>query len=362
MKIGLITFHTALNYGAVLQTFATYTILKKMGNDVEIIDYHAPFNEKRFSPKGFKYFFNIRNIVNILLRNSYQRFNKTIFESFIRTHLKRTSPYYEADKLVKLNEVFDTFICGSDQVWNLACTEGDDTYYLPFVCDRQKRNAYAVSLGYTNIPIKDKKIYSKLINGFNNISVREKAGVDIVKELTGRNATLVLDPTLLLDSKQWEKISDSSKVPTEKYLLMYLMSEDKELMKYARSYALKEKLQIIYINQRLFSMKGALNVKDISPEQWIGLFMGASVIVTNSFHGLVFSINFNKDFYTKYIPNSISNSRITTILDLLSLHNRRLGSPMFKENSQIDYGNVNSKLDELKRLSVSFLKKIINDN
>lgn len=82
-----------------------------------------------------KYFFNIRNIANILLHNSYQHFNKSVFNQFITNHLKTTIPYYDASELFKLNEVFDTFISGSDQVWNLACTEGDDTYYLPFVDD-----------------------------------------------------------------------------------------------------------------------------------------------------------------------------------------------------------------------------------
>lgn len=361
MKIGIITFHTALNYGAVLQTYATYTILIKMGNDVEIINYHAPFNEKRFAPKGMKYFFNIRNIANILLHNSYQHFNKSVFNQFITNHLKTTIPYYDASELFKLNEVFDTFISGSDQVWNLACTEGDDTYYLPFVDDLKKRNAYAVSLGYNQVPENMKVIYAKLINGFNNISVREKAGVRIVKELTDKDATLVLDPTLLLSRSQWKKIADFSKVPMGRYLLMYLMSEDKALIKFAKEFAKRKDLQIIYINQRAFHMKGAVNIKNITPEQWIGLFLRADTIVTNSFHGLVFSINFHKLFYTKYIPNSISNSRLETILDLLSLHNRRLGSSTYDVNSEIDYVSVDLELQELRKHSILYLKKIIDD-
>lgn len=361
MKIGIITFHTALNYGAVLQTYATYTILRNLGNDAEIINYHAPFNEKRFAPKGVKYFLNIRNVANILLHNSCQHFNKEVFESFIANHLKTTPPYYNTSELLKLNEVFDTFISGSDQVWNLACTEGDKTYYLTFVDDFRKRNAYAVSLGYNKIPENMESIYTKLINGFNNISVREKAGIKIVKTLTGKDATLVLDPTLLLTRNQWEKIADFSKVPTDRYLLMYLMSEDKSLVKFAREFANKSKLPIIYINQRTFKMARVTNIQDITPEQWIGLFLRAETIVTNSFHGLVFSINFHKLFYTKYIPNSISNSRLETILDLLSLHSRRLGSSTYDVNSVIDYTKVDAKLGELKDISISYLKRITED-
>ncbi len=361
MKIGIITFHTALNYGAVLQTYATFFTLKSLGCDVKVIDYRAAFNELRFAPKGISYFFNVRNLVNVFLRNSYQRFSKIPFDAFIKKYIETTKPYVQPEKLKELNEQFDIFLSGSDQVWNLACTEGDDTYYLPFVEDCSKRNAYAVSFGYTRIPKGKESKYTELIKGFNHISVREKAGVDIVRLLAGKDATLVLDPTLLLTCNHWKKMADCTMVPKENYLLMYLMSEDKELINFARMLAKRRNLEIIYINQRLFKMRDALNFKDISPEQWIGLFGNADSVVTNSFHGLAFAINFNKSFYTKYIKNSIANSRMETILDLLDLHNRRIGSGNFNYESDIDYTVVNAKLNNLRIKSMDYINVVLND-
>lgn len=361
MRIGIITFHTALNYGAVLQTYATFFTLKSLGCDVKVIDYRAAFNELRFAPKGISYFFNVRNLVNVFLRNGYQRFCKIPFDAFIKKYIETTKPYVQPENLKELNEQFDIFLSGSDQVWNLACTEGDDTYYLPFVEACSKRNAYAVSFGYTRIPKGKESKYTELIKGFNHISVREKAGVDIVRLLTGKEATLVLDPTLLLTCNHWKKMADCTMVPKENYLLMYLMSEDKELINFARMLAKRRNLEIIYINQRLFKMRDALNIKDISPEQWIGLFGNADSVVTNSFHGLAFAINFNKSFYVRYIKNSIANSRLETILDLLDLHNRRIGSVNFNYESDIDYTVVNAKLNNLRIKSMDYINVVLND-
>lgn len=360
MRIGTITFHTAINYGAVLQTYALYKALKNKNQEVKVIDYRAPFNEKRFSPVSFSYFLNIRNLYGVFFKNSYQSYNKEKFESFLQTNIEFTSPIFKKEELVELNGSFDTFITGSDQVWNLACTEGDDSYYLQFVRDPVKRNSYAASLGYTVLPNSKESKYKSLIEGFNNISVRESAGVEIVNKLTNKSAELVLDPTLLLTKGQWREIADFSIVPQQKYLLLYLMSEDKVIINDAKKYAKDHGLEIIYINQRLFKLRGARNLKDISPEQWVGLFMYADAVFTNSFHGLVFAINFERNFFTRYIPRSIANSRLQTILDALDLHHRRIDSESINFVSQINYNEVEEKLSLLRSKSYNFLNRIID--
>lgn len=363
MRVGIMTFHTALNYGAVLQTFALYKTIKEMGNDVKVIDYRAPFNEKRFAPKPFSYFLNIRVLYNIIFRNGYEIYYKDGFRNFVDKHIQLTEPLYDEKELFKMNDIFDSFISGSDQVWNLACTEGDTMYYLPFVKDSCKRNTYAASIGYTQLPTTQISIYKTLIESFNNISMRELPGVSIVKSLTDKDASLVLDPTMLLCREQWEEIADFSLVPlTGKYMLIYVMSEDKSLIKEARKIAKLKGLEVIYITQRLFKLNKAKNLRNVTPEQWVGLFLKADFVVTNSFHGLAFSINFNRQFITRYIPRSIANSRMQTVLDILQLHNRRMDNDSYTSETPIDYSRVNNKINQYRKSSIEFLDKVLNND
>lgn len=361
MKVGIITFHTALNYGAVLQTYALFRTLMKLGVEVEVIDYRAPFNEKRFAPKPISYFFNPREIFNIVFRNSYQRFNSEGFKEFIVNHVNLSHPIYLYENLKELNKEFDVFITGSDQVWNLACTSGDDAYYLPFVDDNRKKNSYAASFGYTMLPTDKQFLYAKLLEGFNHISVREISGVEIIRSLMGKDAELVLDPTLLLDKNEWETLADFSLLSSKKYMLMYLMSEDKGLIDKAKEYAKKHDLEIIYLTQRLFNVRGVRNVKNATPEQWLGLFLRAEAVATNSFHGLVFSINFGKHFITKYIPRSIANSRIETMISGFGLQRNLVDSPQFDMETDTDVDKISRILLEKRQSSINYIERIIND-
>lgn len=360
MKVGIITFHTALNYGAVFQTFALFKTLQKLGADVKVIDYRAPFNEKRFAPKPLSYFFRPREIFNIIFRNSYQRFCPKAFSSFVSRNIDLTMPKFSREDLELLNNEFDCFITGSDQVWNLACTEGDDSYYLTFVNECKKKNSYAASFGYTQIPEDKQALYTNLLQNFNNISVRESSGIAIVKSLVNKEAKLVLDPTLLLNKNEWAELADYSLVPTENYLLMYLMSEDKTLINQAKVYAKQNNLKVIYLTQRLFDVSGVKNIRNASPEQWLGLFLKANAIATNSFHGLVFSINFSKHLITKYIPRSIANSRIETMINLFQLQSNLMDSTVFRAENRINYESVESLLLEKREFSINYLNRIIH--
>ena len=302
MKAGIMTFHTALNYGAVLQAYALNKTLIDNGVDAEIIDYRAPFNEKRFASKKVRYFLNIRNLYSVLFCNSYQRHNKQVFDDFINKYLRLSKPIYNQEELGTMVNLYDKFIVGSDQVWNLACTESDDSYFLPFINAKSKKNSYAASIGYTQFPESERAHYKALIETFNKISVREKSAVKAIKEITGRDVSLVLDPTLLLTKEKWSALFSNEGCRKDKFLLLYLMSEDRVLIQFAKKLAKQKNLKIIYITQRFFKLSGVINQRDVSIPQWLSLFHEAEIVVTNSFHGLAFSINFDKDFFTKYIP------------------------------------------------------------
>ena len=245
---------------------------------------------------------------------------------------------------------------GGDEVWNIACTSGDDSYFLPFLNDSQKKTSYAASIGYQKLPEQFIEQYKTWISGFSEISVREKSAVDIVRELTGREVEYVVDPTLLLNKEEWMGLSDDTLVPKEPYVIMYLMSEDKELIRFAKKLAKEKQCKLLYIHDRLFNLPGAVNLHDVTPGQWLGLFTNADYVVTNSFHGTVFSINFNKQFFVRFIPRSIANTRIQCVLEEYGLFHREIDS---LDNTRCEYQTANTILAKNREHSLEFLRNRI---
>ena len=354
-RIGILTFHRALNYGAVFQTYALQTTLQKLGAEANVIDYRAPFNEKRFRRKKMRECLSVRELYSIIFRNSYMLSSREPFEAFNRK-ISMSEICNTQDELKKICSKYDKIISGSDQVWNIACTDGDDSYFLPFLNNSSQKTSYAASIGYERLPEQFVEQYKSWISGFSAISVREKSAVDIVETLTGQKAEYVVDPTLLLEKSDWLKIADISKVPEEPFVLLYLMSEDKKLIHFAKKLAKKKKCRLLYINDRLFPLLGVNNLRGVTPEQWLGLFAKADYIVTNSFHGTVFSINFNKQFFVRYIPRSIANTRIQCALEEYGLLNREIDS---WDNIQCNYQITNATLKKNRNHSLDFLKNKI---
>lgn len=353
LKIGILTFHSALNYGAILQTYALQQSIKKLGADVEIINYQAPFNEKRFKNKTLKDLTDIRTLYNVLFRNGYKIYNRENFSKFY-DELSLSDVCKTKSELKKVCQKYDRIVCGSDQVWNISCTENDDSYFLPFITDSYKKTSYAASIGFEKLPDCYKEKYSKWISEFSEISVREKSAATIIEELTGRKAECVVDPTLLLNKNEWLEIADYSKVPQKKYVLLYLMSEDKKIISFAKKIAKRENCKIVYINERLFNLNGAENLRNVTPTQWLGLFDKAEFVVTNSFHGTAFSINFEKEFFVRYIPHSIANTRLYSILKEYNFLKREVDET---DCETCDFVHSKLKLCENREKSMSFIKK-----
>lgn len=358
MKIGILTFHRALNYGAVFQTYALQKTIQDLGAQVDIIDYRAPFNEKRFRRKTLKDFLHFRALYGLFFQNSCKIISRNTYQSF-NDRMKYSETVDNHESLEKCCRQYDKIVCGSDQVWNLACTEGDNAYFLPFVQEQEKKIAYAASFGYEVLPVQYVEKYKNWISNFAAVSVREPSGVSIVNKLTGANAEYVVDPTLLIAKSQWESLADFSRVPEQPYLLLYLMSEDRLLINFARKFARKNHLKLTYISERLFPMSGVKNLRDVTPEQWLGLFSKADYIVTNSFHGTAFSINFEKPFFLRYIPRSIANTRLQSIIKEYDLEMRTIES---WDGSECDFTMAQKQLLRNKQLSIQFIKdRIISE-
>lgn len=362
MKIGIMTYHRAVNYGAILQTYALNKVLSKLNCDCEVIDYRCSKIEDNYKIKSLSECRNLKDIAKSLIYRKTKKEVYNKFEEFRNTYLKLSRPYNNYNELLSTNDIYDKFICGSDQVWNYAGTNFDKAYFLDFVKDTHKRNSYAASFGFETIPEEYKEKYVELLSKFNNISVREKQGREIVKALINRDAEVLIDPVLLLSKEEWSQIAINFKNQKD-YILLYIFELTPAIKKFAQNLSRETGCEIVYIPVG-FKINMPLNVfyaKDVGPREFLGLFLNAKYVITNSFHGIAFSINFNKEFFVDLLNKSQKvNSRIENILGLFDLRNRYIDNAINDDFlTTIYYGTVNNILTVERNKSLDYLKKII---
>ena len=362
-KIIIVTLFSVPNYGTVLQAYATQKILTSLGYSNKILNYTQKrlkfVNVTKNSYKNLKNIrgklyavcsIGIRTIPNIIFKNKFRK--------FIKDYLVLTK-----EKFNDINQVksripdADVYITGSDQVWNSNYNGGiDEVYYLTFVSKEKKKLAYSASLGMDDFKKEEKEAISKLLQQYNSLSVRELSACENLKKL-GFESKVVLDPTLLLNDVDWKKIEKEKKVK-EKYLLVYILGRDKDILNYAFKIAFEKKLKIVKIGlDFLYSKKVYKNIQYASPRQFIYLFRHAEYIITNSFHGIAFSINFNKQF--EVILPKTYDTRLRSILSIFRIENRLISTKSHQLLPDIDYDIVNKKLEELRKDSIEFLKNSI---
>lgn len=335
MKIKTITCHDVYNYGASLQAFSLQYFLEKNGHDVEIIDYKPSYLDFPYKISLFVHPDSpVRKYTdkNIILRFLYalKRFiwyvpsldRKKAFDKFTLHYLKRTKKYKSnADLLSNVPEA-DTYIVGSDQVWNsITMLNGlDPAFYLQFAPKAKKKIAYAASFGSTSISSKYKKEITKWLTYFDAISVRETSGIDILDEL-GIKGTHVCDPVFLLSEEEWKK-QFGIVTTNEKYVLIYnLTTINEKLIKDAKKTA-------DYLGIKLYSvspMKISLadkNYTKVGPSTFVSLIFNASYVFTNSFHATAFSIISQRQFCTYNYHSKSNSSRMYSILKELDMLDR----------------------------------------
>lgn len=357
-KIGLMTWFTYHNYGTLLQCKAMLSLIEKLGYSVELINYNPRPNYKTIKYSLFRKGINYtkRKIVNkstnslILEQKNMDKY----IENYPKTTEVNTEPQLDA-----LNDEFDAFVCGSDQIW--LSSAFDENYFLSFVQDSNKKISYAPSLGTTTISnevIKNKM--QKLISSFGYLSVREQQGADAIKELTNREAKVVLDPTLLLDHKDWKK--EMTEINDFNYIAAYFLGDNKDYVEICNKIAKKLNKKLLFIPNKPKDLLNPNTTKnDIGPKEFLSIIDRADLVLTDSFHGMIFSINFKKDFiaFKRFKDNTLSqNSRIINILTKLELMDH-----LYEDNIEItlknslntDYSVVHDKLNILKKDSINFL-------
>lgn len=364
-----LTFHSAINYGAILQTIGLQTALENLNLKNEVIDYtdKCMRQYKLFDFSEMQLKEKIKKIMKIVLYGHKMNKRYYIFNKFIRDNMVLTKKVENVQQIEEIIEASDILITGSDQVWSTDIVgELSDIYTLNFGYESNKRISYAASIGTSQIDKQYENDYKEKISKIDFVSVREKsAQKELNKILPQNQIDTVLDPTMLLNREEWnKKIESISKAEKERYILAYTMEVNKEYVKIANELSKKTGLKIIYLDYRNYGFKNVLrNAYCDNPYEFINLVKNAEYVVTNSFHGTAFSIIFNKKFWA--IPHKTKSARVTNLLELLNLSGRTVTTlEEFNRKDydmDINYSEVNKKLDVEKSRSLEWLKKSVND-
>lgn len=373
MNVKVITRHSPSNYGSLLQSIATVKTIEGLGHDCSIIDYQRP-DERGL--KGVLTQVNckagfgnpLKKLAYIAIRYPIEKFALVRFDRMRKKYLKMTSRCSSHVDLKKISA--DAFITGSDQVWGpMMNGVYDSAYFLQFVGKDSRKLAYAASFGKTKFDESTIVAYKKMLSEYDKIAVREKSAVSLLEEW-GLNNCLgqVLDPTLLLDMSQWTNLlikkNDFDKYKDLKYILVYQIHNDPKLSGYAKRLAKHTGMELLRVNPMLHqALRGGKFICSPDLSEFLSLVANASCIVTDSFHGTCFSINFGKQFI-EILPNNATGTRNQSILELTGLSDRILCD--FNDYSLvdkvIDYSKVNELLEVERRKSLEVIRSMIQNS
>ena len=379
MRIGIITILKVNNYGAELQAYATQAILNRLGYDAEIIDYlfykNPGHKVTRLSKPVFKFGWRKRiaewlypKLEKLKARkdSESQRRRMERFEQFHKMNTQMSQTYKTIDELYTNVTDYDIYMVGSDQVWNPGIYSSLEPYFLTFAPKGKRRIAYASSFGISTLADQYIPFYRKVLQEIDAIGVREEQAVNLIKAVSGKDATWVLDPTLLLTADEWIQVAHPIISLQEKYLLIYELTP----CPYIKTLALYLSKILNYRIVRICKQAavedkepGILNVTDAGPAEFLQLFSEASLVLTNSFHGTAFSINFSKNFYTITPARKANNSRQQSLLKLMGLESRLLPeNAPFPDMTEItiNYIPVRSILEKERTKSTQFINNAIH--
>lgn len=351
-KCGILTWHYLDNYGSFLQTYALYTMVKKNGLEPIIINYCKDAKTAML----YKILRQTRNVLFASFNKAISRKRKFYKE---RKHNFKETKLISSYEEIKNIEQFDTYVCGSDQIWSSNLL--DMAYFFKGL-KNSKFSSYAVSTVidcYTNLQ-KD-EITKELIK-FDYISVREKKGIKLLSKLTNKKIEKVLDPTLLLTASEWmDKISKTNLYG--KYILCYLIGEDCKYKNVILNYAKKNNLKLINICIQQNQKFGDLIIENASPFEFLNMIFNAETIFTDSYHGTLFSIIFSKNFYSlkRFEDNEVynQNERVYEVMHDLKLLDRYVDVNSKLPEQPINYEIVNNILKDARAFSKDYLRKIL---
>lgn len=379
-RVGIITIVKVNNYGAELQAFATQKALQYLGYEAEIIDYLFYKNPRHKATKKsapvFRLSFKIKLaewlypklsfVRRVLQHNTADGIRRQKFGQFHKDNTHFSNEYPTIESLYEANMNYDAYIAGSDQVWNPNNYTSLDPYFLKFAPKDKRRISYASSFGVSELPEQTKAYYREALLGLNAVGVREENAVQLVEDVAGVKAEWVLDPTLLLEGKEWMKYAKEVDGIPEKFVLLYEITPCPYIKLLALHVAKEIDSNVVRINReavREESDDEVVNVMDAGPAEFLWLFAHAEAVVTNSFHGTAFSLIMQKDFFVVTPARKQNNSRQKSLLRLVGLEDRQIleGASMpDREVISINYDRSRVLLAEAREKSKNYLKKAID--
>ena len=370
-KIALMTWYTYHNYGTALQASALYYKVEQLGYTPMLVQYY---------PKGGRKD-TAKITVNLLLKKLISKISKRkillysseerekLFDDYLKLRITETEVKRTYSELFELNQEFDAFVCGSDQIWSPLCF--DDKYFLSYVDNSAKMVAYAPSIGSIDIlDLRIKDEMAKYISRFEHLSVREQQGADLIGRITNLKAEVVLDPTLLLKGEEWDKyakVHAARSLGNKSYIICYFLGEAERYMDYVKQ--VSEKLQLpFYVIPVSKKQKNSMSAVpfEVGPEEFVALIRNSAYVCTDSFHGMAFSINYKIPFsvFKRFKENDPKNqnSRIYNLLNALELEDRLVEvneKISLKGLEECDFSKANYSLDTMRISSEKYLSSAL---
>ena len=373
MKVGIITYWiTRSNYGTLLQNYALQTFLRSLGFETFLIRTDIPLGCSRRSyyksllQKGGSFslacYFKSRLFCKIARKILSENKNdeKRKFPDFVDKNLNPTKIFRSLSELEADCPAAEIYIAGSDQVWNIygenygTVSEQIKAYLLSFVPDSVKKISCAASFGKSSLAVEFENLFKQELSEFDFVSCREKSGVEICRRLGFEKAVLQQDPTMLLSSDEYKKIASKNLVPKKPYILLYLLGNDTDFsIRRLKKIAKSKNFEVVYVPANEAQKINFHKKTFPTVEEWLGLYENASAVVTNSFHGTVFSLIFNKPFLSVRQSGKFEsqNVRIDSLLEDFGLNSRIFSGDFEKLFMPVDFESVNKRLEEIRERS-----------
>lgn len=354
MRVGVLTFHRSTNFGTMLQAHATIQLLESLGVEAELIDYRPSYIERTYKRK--REISSPKDVLSVIYNSMiYKNAFTQKADRFIEYHSNLSVSKKACTTIQELERIcseYDIILSGSDQLWNKNITGDDFAYFFPF--SHPYKVSLASSFGTKTIDKEREKDILPYLKDFKHITVREKTAktilLNILKNSSESDIRVILDPTMIITRNEWSKFELAvDKIPSDGYILTYYMIETPILRKITETLEEKTGLKVVNVkpSKRQMIKREGINLPDIGPGEFLKCYSGAKYVVTNSFHGTAFALNFEKPVYVSPLPVSMAgevNSRLLDLLETFRLQSR-----------WIDTEEKLSKIDPSEGLDISHI-------
>lgn len=355
-KIGILTWHYYANFGSALQAYALQKTVERMGHQTLIVNYQNP----RLADKPMKEWLcsMVGSVFQMIPHEKARRFSYP-FQVFRAKYMRQTRRIETGDRLTELVRDFDGIVCGSDQIW--APNVFNSIYLLePITEKRIKKVSYAASVGLNHIPEQLQPRYRDLLNDFHAVAVREESGKRLLAELCDIHATVVLDPTLLLEADHYRTLQNKVHGLPEKYVFCYFLNKEHQYRTRVEEYAREHGLEVVGVSENSDDSGWMKGLKNIGPQEFLWMIDHSHAVFTDSYHGTIFSLLMHKEFFTFERFSSsdpiCQNSRIYQLDRWFGIGGRILGARDVPEQCPaLCYEHIEARLQEAREISRQYL-------